>query len=280
MAEHHKHEESKGESCWTRFQGRSTTMTHFLRRIQRLFIVLISAIISTNNLSFEEEKHMTISRLSKKSKEMDDQCFKSECQVETIQSALSNPNSPKHIVALKLQKVYKSFRTRRKLADCAILVEQSWWKLLDFAELKRSSISLFDIEKHETAISRWSLELELELLRLIHAIAMDIIYTSIMINGFSVKVESPFSTECKILKAVEPISMGASMLPMPEIEVNLCKSMGYFNLHGIIAPGTLLSLIRKVHVNCLDCGGSCKLADKERCPKCNENGLVICPVCA
>ncbi|KAF4404553.1 hypothetical protein G4B88_005939 [Cannabis sativa] len=58
--------------------------------------------------------------------------------------------------ALKLQKVYKSFRTRRRLADCAVLVEQRWWKLLDFAELKRSSISFFDIEKHETAVSRWS----------------------------------------------------------------------------------------------------------------------------
>lgn len=30
------------------------------------------------------------------------------------------------------------------------------WKLLDFAELKRSSISFFNLEKHETAISRWS----------------------------------------------------------------------------------------------------------------------------
>ncbi|PSR90260.1 IQ domain-containing protein [Actinidia chinensis var. chinensis] len=65
-------------------------------------------------------------------------------------------SNPKHEAALKLQKVYKSFRTRRKLADCAVLIEQSWWKLLDFAELKRSSISFFDIEKHETAISRWS----------------------------------------------------------------------------------------------------------------------------
>ncbi|KAL4591301.1 hypothetical protein LXL04_004259 [Taraxacum kok-saghyz] len=66
------------------------------------------------------------------------------------------PGSPKHEAATKLQKVYKSFRTRRKLADCAVLIEQSWWKLLDFAELKRSSISFFDLEKQETAVSRWS----------------------------------------------------------------------------------------------------------------------------
>ncbi|XP_031397571.1 IQ domain-containing protein IQM6-like [Punica granatum] len=65
-------------------------------------------------------------------------------------------NQRHHQAALRLQKVYKSFRTRRQLADCAVLAEQRWWKLLDFAELKRSSISFFDIEKPETAISRWS----------------------------------------------------------------------------------------------------------------------------
>ncbi|KAL1832008.1 hypothetical protein ACET3Z_001659 [Daucus carota] len=71
-------------------------------------------------------------------------------------SSILNSSNPKHQAAIKLQKVYKSFRTRRKLADCAVLIEQSWWKLLDFAELKHSSVSFFDIEKHETAISRWS----------------------------------------------------------------------------------------------------------------------------
>ncbi|KAF6155217.1 hypothetical protein GIB67_019743 [Kingdonia uniflora] len=75
---------------------------------------------------------------------------------KTIQSPLPDTGIPRHAAALKLQKVYKSFRTRRKLADCAVLVEQRWWKLLDFAELKRSSISFFDIEKPESAVSRWS----------------------------------------------------------------------------------------------------------------------------
>ncbi|KAK4759606.1 hypothetical protein SAY87_022737 [Trapa incisa] len=81
---------------------------------------------------------------------------------EVIPRDSYSPSSPMivsprhHEAALKLQKVYKSFRTRRLLADCAVLVEQRWWKLLDFAELKRSSISFFDIERPETAISRWS----------------------------------------------------------------------------------------------------------------------------
>ncbi|XP_059659610.1 IQ domain-containing protein IQM2-like [Cornus florida] len=93
----------------------------------------------------------------KKSKVLVNQSPKSDNLTEKItQLPHWDAYNPKHEAAIKLQKVYKSFRTRRKLADCAVLVEQSWWKLLDFAELKHSSISFFDVEKHETAISRWS----------------------------------------------------------------------------------------------------------------------------
>ncbi|KAM0978085.1 hypothetical protein ACFX2I_014012 [Malus domestica] len=75
---------------------------------------------------------------------------------EKQQTSENSFKEPRYQAALRLQKVYKSFRTRRQLADCAILVEQRWWKVLDFAELKRSSISFFDIQKPETAVSRWS----------------------------------------------------------------------------------------------------------------------------
>ena len=38
--------------------------------------------------------------------------------------------SPKHqAAAIRVQKVYRSFRTRRQLADCAVLVEQRWFVL-------------------------------------------------------------------------------------------------------------------------------------------------------
>ncbi|MED6106217.1 IQ domain-containing protein iqm6 [Stylosanthes scabra] len=74
---------------------------------------------------------------------------------KNFQTPLEVSPSEMHQAALKLQKVYKSFRTRRQLADCAVLAEQRWWKVLDFAELKHSSISFFDIEKQETAVSRW-----------------------------------------------------------------------------------------------------------------------------
>ncbi|KAK8468242.1 hypothetical protein PHAVU_007G263300 [Phaseolus vulgaris] len=75
---------------------------------------------------------------------------------KNIYSPLRGQQNQWDQAALRLQKVYKSFRTRRQLADCAVLAEQRWWKALDFAELKRSSISFFDIEKPETALSRWS----------------------------------------------------------------------------------------------------------------------------
>ncbi|KAK1434219.1 hypothetical protein QVD17_11138 [Tagetes erecta] len=60
-----------------------------------------------------------------------------------------------HAAALTIQKFYKSYRTRRNLADCAVVVEELWWKALDFAALKRSSVSFFHHDKPESAVSRW-----------------------------------------------------------------------------------------------------------------------------
>ncbi|KAG8375687.1 hypothetical protein BUALT_Bualt10G0126300 [Buddleja alternifolia] len=57
--------------------------------------------------------------------------------------------------ATKVQKVYKSYRTRRNFADCAVVIEELWWKTLDSAALIRSSVTFFNCKEQETAAARW-----------------------------------------------------------------------------------------------------------------------------
>ena len=90
----------------------------------------LERVLSLKSPSLNKAENLLIKAVSLKNKAMDIKSPKPDSFLESPkQSPLLDPSNPQHEAAIRLQKVYKSFRTRRKLADCAVLVEQSWFVL-------------------------------------------------------------------------------------------------------------------------------------------------------
>lgn len=73
----------------------------------------------------DKENKVLVRSVSFKSRVLEDPLKRSDDSSDKARSMDSGNH--RNQAALKLQKVYKSFRTRRQLADCAVLVEQRWF---------------------------------------------------------------------------------------------------------------------------------------------------------
>ncbi|KAJ6749619.1 hypothetical protein OIU85_000270 [Salix viminalis] len=83
------------------------------------------------------------------------QCAEMSAKCEGSPERRSHTMFSKIGAVVRVQQLYRGYRTRRRLADSAVIAQELWWQAIYHADLNENTVSFFKNPKSESAASRW-----------------------------------------------------------------------------------------------------------------------------